>query len=107
HLSKIITVRRAGAQGPGAVIDRVVSCALTYNLERHVRVCSVLDHAARHEASDVDGITLKFWGHRPDHRPARPVRLGDNGIIWHIDPVAIETDAIMPVLRFPVGIGYG
>src|SRR2546429_8370202 len=77
------------------------------NLERHVRVCSVLDHAARHEASDVDGITLKFWGHRPDHRPARPVRLGDNGIIWHIDPLAIETDAIMPVLRFPVGIGYG
>ena len=65
-----------------------------------------LDHSARHEASDLDGITFKLR-HRPDHRSTYEIRLGDQGIIWHIDPLAIETDAIMPVLRFPIWIGDG
>src|SRR5262245_42270154 len=47
--------------------------------------------------------------YRPDHGPAGPVRLGDDGIVWHIDPhhdfgvgAFGHSHAIATVLRFPV-----
>jgi hypothetical protein len=43
--------------------------------------------------------------HWPNHRPARPVRLGDNSIIGDVDPFVIETDAIMAFVGFPIDVG--
>src|SRR6516162_6710688 len=73
-----------------------------------------LSHAPWQKATDpyvwialVAGIDI----YRPDHRPAGLVWLGDDGIVWHIDPhrdfgvgVLRHSHAIMTILRFPVGV---
>ncbi len=62
----------------------------------------LLHHAAGHEAADRDPQRTLHW---PNHRPARPVRLGDNSIIGDVDPFVIEMDAIMAVAGFPIDVG--
>ena len=49
--------------------------------------------------------------YRPDHGPPNLVRLGDDGIVWHIDPhhpfgvgAFGHSHAIVTVLGFPVGV---
>ena len=61
-----------------------------------------LHHAAGHEAADGGPERTLHW---PNHRPARPVRLGDNSIIGDVDPFVIETDAIMAFVGFPIDVG--
>ena len=60
-----------------------------------------LAHAAGHEAPDDD---LAVKPHRPNHRASRPVRFGDQGFVWNIDPFVLKTDSIVAVLRIPIGI---
>ena len=67
------------------------------------RSALVLDHTARHEASDPDGIAFNHR-HRPNHRSAGPVRFGDQGFVGNIDPFILKADSIVAILRIPVGI---
>src|SRR6478609_2771925 len=84
------------------------TCAVGRSRRLETRQPHFLDHTARHEASDHHGIGFTFnHRHGPDHRSTDEVRHRDYGIVWNIDPFAAKTDAIMPALRFPVGIGYG
>ena len=57
----------------------------------------ILDHSARHKASDPDCITINLR-HRPDHRSTCEIRLRDQGIVWYIDPLAIKPDPVAAVL---------
>jgi hypothetical protein len=40
----------------------------------------------------------------PNHSSAGAVRLGDYGIVGNVDPSALETDAVMAILRLPINI---
>ena len=61
-------------------------------------------HAAWQKAADrYPGCTLDG----PNHGPPRPVRHRDDGIIGHVDPLAVEPDAVMTVLGFPVNVRNG
>src|SRR5258707_9315508 len=60
-----------------------------------------IGHAARHEAPDK-GFALK--PHRPHHCSAGAVRPGDHSVVGNVDPSALETDAVMAILRFPIDI---
>jgi hypothetical protein len=62
-----------------------------------------LGHAAGHEAADRDS---RGAFHRPHHGPAGAVRLGDHGLIGHHDPLSLQTDPVMPILRLPIRIGH-
>jgi hypothetical protein len=57
----------------------------------------VLGHAARHEASDLDGITFNLR-HRPDNRSTYEIRHPDQGVVWYIDPLTIKPDSVLAVL---------
>src|SRR3954469_15792123 len=61
-------------------------------------------HAPRHEAADRD---LVIDPNRPNHCPSRPVRFGNQGIVWNIDPSVLEPNPIMTIFRVPVGICDG
>src|SRR4051812_18391235 len=61
----------------------------------------ISSHAARHEAADLGAAVDVI---RPDHGAAGAVRLGDHGVVGHLDPVAQESHAIMSVARVPVDI---
>jgi hypothetical protein len=65
-----------------------------------------LAHAARHEAPDFSmrmiGPAIGRVG--PNHSSAGAVRLGDYGIVGNVDPSALETDAVMAILRLPINI---
>src|SRR6266566_3574787 len=65
-----------------------------------------LDHAARHEASDVDlhRTARRAYIDRPYHRPASPVRFLDHGVVGNVPPLVFDADAIMAVFRFPIDI---
>jgi hypothetical protein len=41
----------------------------------------------------------------PDHRAPGAVRLRDDGTVGHHDPFAVDADAIMPAVGFPIRIG--
>jgi len=43
----------------------------------------------------------------PNHSSAGAVRLGDHGGIGNIDPSALETDAVMAILRLPINVADG
>ena len=43
----------------------------------------------------------------PNHSSAGAVRFGDHGAVGNIDPSALETDAVMTALRFPINIVDG
>ena len=73
-----------------------------------------LSHAPWHKAANpyviavVICIAKIYW---PDHGPPDLVRLGDDGIVWHIDPhhdfgvgALRHSHAIVTVLGFPVGV---
>src|SRR6267142_600636 len=63
-----------------------------------------LDHAAGQEAADRNP-GCPFY--RPHHGPAGAIWHGDDSIVGHVDPLALEPDAIMTVLRFPIDVGNG
>jgi len=42
---------------------------------------------------------------RPYHRSPRAIGLGDDSFVRNIDPFSVDPDAVVTVLRFPVGIG--
>src|ERR1700756_2263306 len=42
-----------------------------------------------------------------NHSSAGAVRLSDHGGIGNIDPSALETDAVMAILRFPINVADG
>jgi hypothetical protein len=42
--------------------------------------------------------------YRPDHGSADAVWLGDDGFVGHIDPFAVDADAVVAVAAFPIGI---
>jgi len=85
---------------PTAVATPPISTAVTGTIQHYLRIS--LRHAAGHEAADRGP---KRTLHRPNHRPARPVRLGDNSIIGDVDPLAIEPDTIVSVGGFPIDVG--
>src|ERR1700720_837435 len=58
-------------------------------------------HAARHEAAN-GGSERSLDG--PDHRPARPVRLCNHGIIRDVDPFIVYAYAVMATLGFPIRV---
>jgi len=41
---------------------------------------------------------------RPDHGAAGAVRSGNDGLVWNVDPLTLEADAIVAVLGVPIGI---
>src|SRR3954453_13709820 len=59
-------------------------------------------HAARHEASRRH---LAVVIHRPDHGASNAIGNGDDGIVRHIDPDAVEPHTIMTATGLPVHIG--
>jgi hypothetical protein len=59
-------------------------------------------HASRHEATNRSSERAPGG---PHHGSAGAIGFGDDGIVGNRDPVSIETNAIMSVLRFPVRIG--
>src|SRR6516164_3017262 len=77
-----------------------------------------LSHAPWHKATDpYVWIAIFVWIafnpliDRPDHRPPSLVRLGNDGIVWHIDPDHVfgigrfrNADAVMAVLGFPIRV---
>src|SRR6202035_3469428 len=58
-------------------------------------------HTARHEAAN-GGSERSLDG--PDHRPARPVRLRNHGVIRDVDPFIVDAYAVMAALGFPIRI---
>ncbi len=50
-----------------------------------------------------DGITFSPK-HRPDHRPPRPVRFCDHGIVGNINSIILKADSIVAAPRFPINI---
>src|ERR1700688_4059652 len=40
----------------------------------------------------------------PNHSSAGAVRRGDYGIVGNVDPSALETDAVIAILRLPINI---
>src|ERR1700722_16566670 len=58
-------------------------------------------HTARHETANGDS-ERSLDG--PDHRPARPVRLCNHGIIWDVDPFIVYAYAVMATLGFPIRV---
>src|SRR6266700_1557320 len=68
------------------------------------KVAQTSRHAAGQEAADRNPERAFD---RPDHRPTGTVRLRDNGIIGDHDPFALEADAVMTILGFPVRIRDG
>jgi hypothetical protein len=65
-----------------------------------------LAHAAGHEAPNFStrmiGPAIGRVG--PNHSSAVAVRLCDQGVVRNIDPLVVETDAVMAILRFPINI---
>jgi hypothetical protein len=65
-----------------------------------------LAHAAGHEAPNFSagmiGPAIGRVG--PNHSSAVAVRLGDYGIVGNVNPSAVEMDAVMAVLRFPINV---
>src|SRR5262245_55869654 len=60
------------------------------------------DHAAGHEAADRNPER------RPDgpyHRASGAIGLGNDGVVGHLDPLALKPYAVVPLVRFPIGIG--
>ena len=69
-----------------------------------------LGHAPWHKAADPY-VRIALVIYRPDHGPLGLVRLGDDGIVWHIDPhhdfgvgLLRHSHAIVTIFRFPVGV---
>src|ERR1700733_14592633 len=58
-------------------------------------------HISRHEAANGDS-ERSLDG--PDHRPARPVRLCNHGIIRDVDPFIVYAYAVMATLGFPIRV---
>src|ERR1700744_2801672 len=58
-------------------------------------------HTARHEAANGDSERALDG---PDHRPARPVRLCNHGIIRDVDPFIFYAYAIMATPGFPIRV---
>src|ERR1700692_604112 len=60
-----------------------------YNMEeiKGSRSC----HTARHEAANGGSESSLD---RPDHRPARPVRLRNHGIVGDVDPFVVDADMV-------------
>src|SRR3984893_16043820 len=58
-------------------------------------------HAARHEAAN-GGSERSLDG--PNHRPARPIRLRNHGIIRDVDPFIVDAYAVMAAFGFPIRI---
>ena len=65
-----------------------------------------LAHAAGHEAPNFSTQRIgPVKGHvGPNHSSPRTVWLGDYGIVGNVDPSALETDAVMAILRLPINI---
>src|SRR3989440_6532142 len=61
-----------------------------------------LRHAAGQKAADRNPERVFD---RPHHGPAGAIWHGDDGIVGHVDPSALEPDAIMTVLGFPIDVG--
>ena len=59
-------------------------------------------HAARHEAADVE--PAHTVADRPDHGSSDPVRLGDDGFVRYVDPLAVDAHAIVAIAAFPIGV---
>src|SRR6476620_3798265 len=58
-------------------------------------------HTARHEAAN-GGSERSLDG--PDHRPARPVRLCNHGVIRDVDPFIVDAYAVMAAPGFPTRV---
>jgi len=63
-----------------------------------------LAHAAGYEAPNYSTRRICPSCIGPNHCSARTVRLGDYGIVGNVDPSALETDAVMAILRLPINI---
>jgi hypothetical protein len=65
-----------------------------------------LTHAAGHEAPNFRTRRIgPANGHvGPNHSSASAVWLGDYGIVGDINPSALETDAVVAILRLPINI---
>src|SRR5438477_3376697 len=61
-----------------------------------------LRHATGQKAADRNPERVLD---RPHHGPTGAIWHGDDGIVGHVDPLALEPDAIMTVLRFPIDVG--
>src|SRR5579872_2033199 len=64
-----------------------------------------LDHRARHEAADGNGVA--GIADRPDHGAADAVRHGDDGVVGDIKPLAVEPYPVMTTGAFTIDIGDG
>src|SRR6202171_3708955 len=89
-------LRRAAIGESDLIRNRTPRHPIDARLSAHA-----LGHAARHKATDADAEVAP---QRPYHGSANPVRFGDHGIFRYVDPFAIEADAIMTVLRFPIDV---
>src|SRR3954470_21949753 len=69
-----------------------------------MRIDSCSRHAARHEAADAQSLIA---ADRPDHGSPCPVRLGDDGILGHFMPLAIDANAVVAAFRFPIDVADG
>jgi hypothetical protein len=59
-------------------------------------------HASRQEASDANQSAVQIVG--PDHRAASAVRSIHDSVVRNINPLAINSHAIVTVLSFPIGV---
>jgi hypothetical protein len=81
-------------------------------------VSTALAHAPGHKTADPHALSKPFIFivvdiDRPNHCPPGPVRLGDDGTIWHNKPQHVfgagslwYAHAIVTVLGFPVGVSH-
>src|SRR5262249_21778469 len=60
-----------------------------------------LRHGPRHKTAN-NRFAVQILG--PDHCPAHFVSLDDDAIVWNGNPLAIEADAVMPILGVPIDI---
>jgi hypothetical protein len=89
-----------GALYEGKIVSNNVKHRHLNSGQRAVRSRSA--HAPRHEASDANQSAVQIV--RPDHRTASAVRSIHDSVVRNINPLAINSHAIVTVLSFPIGV---
>src|SRR5713226_8178600 len=72
-----------------------------YQLDLVIELWKSLGHAPRHEA---ENLRVPVQPGRPNHCPPCTIWLCYNGILGDVDPFAIDLNAIVTVMLFPIEV---